>query len=134
MKNFLITIFMALIFSSNVSASSTHPDITKISVMVNLKLNQEPQKAVNMEELKKMDCKSRRNRISRIYSTLTNKPIPGYKKEYIKKTTPAMWRTGGHIGGRRKKRTKRKRYTYSKKSRKSNTRKRRYKKRRNINK
>ena len=119
---------------SNINASSTHPDITKISVMVNLKLNQQPQKAVNMEELKKMDCNARRNRIDRIYSVLRNKPISGYKKESIKKTTPAMWRTGGHIGGRRKKRTKRRRATYSKKKRNTNTRKRRYKRRRNRNK
>jgi len=94
---------------SNINATSTHPKILKISVMVNLKLNQKPQKAVNMDELKKMDCKSRKNRIDRIYSILTKNKETSYKKESIKKTTPGLWGTGGKVGGRKRNRTRRKR-------------------------
>ena len=98
---------------SLIAENEMHPEITKISILVKLTLNQETSstpRPVGMKSLKKMDCKQRKSRIKDIYSTLTNKKkdsstIP---KRSIKQT-PSLYKKGGKYKKKIKNKKKKKR-------------------------
>ena len=109
---------------SVIPENEMHPEITKLSILVKLTLNQETASSprpVGMRKLKEMDCKQRINRINTIYSSLIKKKdeessTPSYKKRSIKKT-PSLYKSGGKRKIKHKKKTnyKRKKSNYRKK-------------------
>ena len=92
---------------SKIPASSTHPEITKISILIKLKLNKQAPSSVNMSQLKNMKCNQRKDRICDIYNKLTAKNEKDFKKESYLKKTPKLWKSGG-------KKNKKKTYKYLK--------------------